>query len=323
MHRGACTLTLVSVLTFDAPALAEPFELVTGFDPSAGELPESVTLDEDGNLFLSMGNTVRKRTRAGTFSVIGTLPIPQAFALGVKVGPDGCVYTASTSLDPIAPATFVWRICEPGTVQQFAALDQTGAANDLAFDDAGNLFVTDPFLGQIWKVDAAGNASVWLGSPLFLGNPAAPALIIRPFGVDGIAFDSGKRNLYVGNLDYGRIVRIEIACDGSPGAISVFAEDPLLVGADGIAFDKKGTLFVAAGARDRVVSVARDGTLRVVGEAGLLDGPSSIAFGTRGADKHTMYVTSLALMRAFGLTPGVPHPALVKTRARHQGLPLP
>jgi sugar lactone lactonase YvrE len=323
MRAIACSLTVLSFLSFNPSALAHGFELVTAFDPSQGELPESVTLDQDGNMFISVANTIRKRTPDGSMSVFGILPVPGAFALGVKVGHDGCVYTASTSLDPAAPATFVWRICESGHVEQFAALDQTGAANDLAFDDEGNLFVTDPFLGQIWKVDPAGNSSVWLQHPLLLGNPEDPALIIRAFGVDGVAFDRGKRNLYVSNLDFGRILRVRVRCDGSAGVISIHADDPLLVGADGIAFDKRGTLFVAVGAQDRVVAVTRRGSVESVSQGGVLDGPSSIAFGTRPGGERTMYVTSLALLRAFGLVPGEAHPALVKSRVRHAGLPLP
>src|SRR5882757_3536118 len=73
------------------------------------EIPESVTTDEHGNLYVSVGNTIRRRAPGGAFSVFATLPLP-INALGVKVGPDGCVYNASTSLSAV-PGAFVWRIC--------------------------------------------------------------------------------------------------------------------------------------------------------------------------------------------------------------------
>jgi len=314
---GALLVSLASARAARALGL----EVVAAFDPAQGEIPESVTADHAGNLYFSIGSTVRKRTPAGQISVFGTLPIA-AFALGVKVGPDGCVYTASTSLDPTVVGAFVWQICSAGTVVQFAALDPSGGPNDLAFDDEGNLYVTDPFLGQVWKVLPNGTPSVWLAHPLLLGNPAHPVLVFHAVGVDGIAFDKQKRNLYLGNLDFGRVVQVEFN-HGAPGAVSVFAADPLLEGIDGIAFDQTGNLFVAVNAHDRFAVIDHHGDVTVLAEGGLLDGPSSLVFGTTHHDERTLYITSSAFSRAFGFQGGVPHPALLKTELQHKGLDLP
>ena len=45
-----------------------------------------------------------------------------AFALGVKVGPDGCVYNTSTSLDRQVVGAFVWRTCTAESTQIFSTL---------------------------------------------------------------------------------------------------------------------------------------------------------------------------------------------------------
>lgn len=42
-----------------ALALSTP-AVVASFDPAQGQLPESVTVDSDGNFYLSMSNTVQK-----------------------------------------------------------------------------------------------------------------------------------------------------------------------------------------------------------------------------------------------------------------------
>lgn len=301
---------------------AHALDVERTFDPALGELPESIAIDEDGNIFLSMSDTIRVIDTDGNISTFGTLPLP-IFALGVKVGPDGCVYTASTSLDPTVAGAFVWRICEAGVVEQFAELDPASGANDLAFDDDGYLYVTDTFLGQIYRVSPFGEAEVWFSDPLLQGDPANPALLFHDFGVNGIAFDKHKRYLYVGNLDMGEILRIPF-CNGSvAGPIQVFASDPLLVGADGIAFDKRGNLYVTVNAANRLVSISKWGTISVVAEGAPLDSPSSVAFGTQPGDRHTLYVTSSAVSIAFGILPGVPMPALVSTWRAHRGLPLP
>ena len=305
------------------PASALDLDVLATFDPNAGELPESITIDDAGNLYFSMSNTVRKRTPDGTISLFGTIA-PGIFALGVKVGPDGCIYSASTSLNPMIDGAFVWRICTPGEVLStpFTELDQTGHPNDLAFDDDGNLYVTDTLLGVVWKVLPDGTPSIWLSDPLFAPNFDHPAFVTLPVGVDGIAFDKQKHNLYLSNLDYGRIVRVPFN-DGAPGTPTVFASDPLLLGADGIAFDNAGNLFVPVNTQDRLAVLDHQGRVTVLAEGSPLDAPSSMVFGTRPHDRRTLYVTSSAFPRAFGVQPGTPHPALLKTTVQHKGLALP
>lgn len=295
-------------------------EVITTFDPAAFEIPESVTTDDAGNLYLSIANTVRRRAANGSYTVFGTLPIA-AFALGVKVGPDGCVYNTSTSLDPNLVGAFVWRTCTAGSTQLFATLPPEGGPNDLAFDDDGNLYVTDPFLGQVYKILPNGSASVWLADPLLLGNPAAPVLQFHAVGVDGIAFDKHKQNLYFTNLDYGRILSVPFD-NGTHGALSIFASDPLLQGADGIAFDNPGELYVAVNSQDSLVTVSKQGNVSVLAQGGDLDGPSSIVFGATQSDKHHMYVTSSAFQRVLGYKPPPAHPALLRGNSK-QGLALP
>ncbi len=303
---------------------AQSLEEIAAFNPVNGELPESITIDHSGNLYFSLAGAgeIRKLTPAGQMTTIGTLPIA-AFALGVKVGPDGCVYNVSTSLSSSPSGAFVWRICTEGVVEEFAALDPNGGPNDLAFDHDGNLYVTDPFLGQIWKVTSDGRASVWLQHPLLQGNPVAPVLVFHEIGVDGIAFDANKEHLYVGNLDQGTIVRITLRAHGSAGDVDVFVSDPLLSGVDGIAFDQKGNLFAAVNAQDRLASIDDAGRITVLDQGGLLDGPSSVVFGTAPSDQHTLYIASSAFSRAFGFQSGTPHPALLSTKIKHKGLPLP
>ncbi len=286
---------------------------------SGQDIPESITTDEQGNLYVSVGNTVQVRSPGGSFGVFGTLPLPIA-ALGVKVGPDGCVYNASTSLSAV-PGAFVWRLCGAGSVEAFAELDQTGAPNDLAFDDDGSLFVTDPLLGQIWKVDEEGTAEVFLQHPLLAGNPADPALIFRQIGVNGIAFDHQHRFLYVSNTDAGSVLRIDMS-RATPEP-SVFAQNARLRGVDGIAFDKAGNLLVAVNAQDTLVSLDKRGRITTVASGGLLDAPSSVVFGATRQSKHTLYLTSSAFSRTLGLQPGTPQPAVLTLRADTPGLPLP
>lgn len=297
---------------------------LVSFDPTLGQLPESIAQDAAGDLYVSIAGTVVKVTPEGVVSTLVALPVPAGvFATGVKLGPDGFLYVASAAFDPSLEASFVWRVSlTTGEAEEVAELDPAGFPNDLAFDGEGNIYVTDPFLAQIWRIDVSGEVTVWLSDPAFEGNPAEPALG-APFGVDGIAFDRGDRHLYFGNLDFGTILRVRVRRDGSPGALQVVAEDERLKGADGIAFDRAGILYVAVNAQDRIATVDRRGRVSVVVEGGLLDGPSAFAFGVPRGDRRTLFISNFAISRAMGLVPGTPRPGILSLEVPRPGLPVP
>ena len=95
----------------------------------------------------------------------------------------------------------------------------TSLLNDLAFDNAGNLYVTDSFAATIYRVPAGGGAAaVWFTDPRLAGDPGLP------FGVNGIRMDENYQNVYVsvtaenGTFD-GVIYRLPLA---SPTAANLF-----------------------------------------------------------------------------------------------------
>ncbi|HKO50975.1 MAG TPA: SMP-30/gluconolactonase/LRE family protein [Polyangiaceae bacterium] len=314
----------VGVLFSTARAEAAVPEQVLALDPALGQLPESMAVDDRGNFYLSMGSQVAKVSPSLAVTTLATLPIPAGgFATGVKFGPRGDLFVAAGAFDPSLDSSYVFKVDKrTGSVAVVADLDPDGFPNDLAFDDSGAIFLTDSALGVIWKVRQGGAASIWLSDPLLQGNPNGSALGI-PFGANGIAFDQKKRKLYVSNTDLGAILEIRVLPSGAPGDVEVFAADSRLVGADGIAFDRSGTLYVAVNTQDRLAAVDKRGRVSVVAQAGLLDGPSSLAFGVGHCDRHTLFLTNFAISRASGSQPGVPNPGILSVRVSTPGLPLP
>ncbi len=325
MNR-ACKMAFAVVMVM-APQVAGatvPSQVVA-LDPSIGQLPESITTDHAGNIYLSMGTTVGKVTPAGVLSTFANIPVPPgSFVTGLKFGPDGDLYAGSAGFTPDPAVAFIWQISPDGVdVDAYATLDPNGFPNDLAFDDEGDLYVTDPFLGLIWKIGADGVPDVWLADPLLEANYAAPYLIVAPFGVDGIAFDRHKEHLYVGNLDRGTIVKIPVD-DGEAGTPQVWVNDyALLGGVDGIAFDRQGTLWCAVNGQDRLVSISSNGTKTVVAQGGLLDAPSSVVFGATPTTLMTLFIANFAINRVLGTQPGTPRPSLTKLVVDRPGEPLP
>jgi len=309
-------------LSASVAAASPPVTTLVSFNPSLGELPESLTADDFGNLYISVGGTIRKLDTTGHLSTLATVPIPAgAFSAGVKVGPDGYIYMASDALFSEPNAALIWRISPTGVAKVFATLPPDSFPNDMVFDERGQLYVTDSFLGQIWKIDRRGKPSLWLQDARLLGNPAAPVPVFHAIGANGIALDASQRHLYVSNTDYGRIVRVEIRA-GKAAEVEVLAESDLLKGADGIALDNRGTLYVAVNAHDRIATVDRYGSISVYAEGGTLDAPSSLVFGRGCRDQRTLYLSSFALYRANGFIPGTPQPAIQSIPVPFAGLDL-
>ena len=201
------------------PGTPQQPTVVVSFDPALAQLPESMTSDNDGNLFASnfSGAIQKIDPQASTFVTVATVPLPTGAVLtGIKIGPDGLIYVASASFSPTPAGAFLWRVSpSTGAVEQFATLDPNGFPNDLVFQDDGSIILTDPFLAQLWTIDTTGQASVFRADPLFAGDPVAPAFSGLPFGIDGIAWDHNKRNLIVSNLDFGRVMNIPMDLPGT------------------------------------------------------------------------------------------------------------
>ena len=142
---SALALSLVSADAASAGAgqrCEEPAvpEQIVSFDPAIAELPESMTADSQGNLFVStIGGFVREILPDHTVVPIATIALPPGGLLtGIKVGPDGLLYVGSASFTADPAAAFVWRVNpRTGEVQPFATLAAEGFPNELLFDDDG------------------------------------------------------------------------------------------------------------------------------------------------------------------------------------------
>ena len=206
------------------------------------------------------------RSRAGSSkshrtvvrSTLATLPIGGGLVVGLAVDAAANVYAAVDSFDSATHG--IWRITPKGASERIAALDPTGFPNGLAFDKRGDLFVTDSFLGTIWRIGRFGGAvTVWLQSPLLAGDP------VNGFGTgaNGIAFWHG--DVYVSNSDRMSIVRVPVNRDSSAGTPTIYAAGPAIGFADGIAIDFQGSLYVASSfLSNTLVRIASDRTVQAL-----------------------------------------------------------
>jgi sugar lactone lactonase YvrE len=191
----------------------------------------------------------------------------------------------------------------------FPVPPDTSSPNDIEFDSAGNVYVSDSFQGTIWRTGPDGGQAVaWVAQSPLLRTTGVP-----PFGANGLRFDAGETALYVANTGDDTIVRIPVqggppGTTGVPGTPGVFVNS--INGADGLVFDEDGNLWVAANQADEIVVV--DPTGRAIAKLGDFEGvkrgkprgllfPASLRFFG-----NKLLVTNLALdLRLFGLAPSV------------------
>jgi sugar lactone lactonase YvrE len=308
-----------------------------------------VAIDKVGNVYVNVTAT-NGRVQVWKFSPAGEGPDVVAdfgtgIAFGLAVDPKGDIFAAMRT-GPNANS-LVYRVGRDGIPVQLPGTEDIVWANSLAFDQRGNLYITETYSGSsapygqggIWRVPPGGEAEIWLRDDLLTGIGGTP-----PTGANGIGFYHG--DLYVVNsLRYPKslVVRVPIRPDGSPGHPDVWAELDEVPGTpdslrnlypvmgDGLALDVHGNVYVTVVTRCAVVRInAEDLSQETVATFfapphdplfALLDAPNTLGFGTGKGGRQNLFVTNVGLFKA--INPSFPGPGLVKIEAGVPGLPLP
>ncbi len=275
---------------------------------TAGDFPESLAVDAQGNLYASLGfiGEVVKVTPGGQQQQLASLPVGAGLLTGLALDASGSLYVADAAFEASPTPPGVFRIGAGGVVTRVATLPADSFPNGLAFHD-GYLYISDSSLGAIWRLAPGGSAAIWLENPLL-----APK-VSTGIGANGLAFRRGSLDVAV--ADSGTIVRVPLTAGGNAGVPVVVAQAPLLRTADGIAFDVQGNLYIAVN-DNRLVRLAPNGVLTQLAakNSGLVY-PTMPAFGTTPATRTTLYITNGALLNGT--------PDIVTFDAGVRGLPLP
>ncbi len=287
----------LSLMTFSV--FARSTDIVTLFDPVTDGLPEAITADYRGDLYVSIGTSVKKISPRGDVLKTFTLPIPFEQPNGdLVVDWDGDIFVNANGFS--SEAKGIWRIRQNGDIEKFADIDPStsGFLNGMAMDWYGNLYVSDSQAEKIYRIDPEGNVTDWLADPA-LGSDK-PSVFDFDVGVNNLVFDRGQRNLYASNLDEGTVIKIKLRRDGSAGRIREVARDDLLRGIDGITFDRWGRLFAAINIENRIVKISRRGHVKIVEDLAIdassnLDFPSDVVFG-KGRNRFTLYISNFSVI---------------------------
>ncbi len=276
---------------------------------------DGVAADRTGNVYVSIGGSLNPAPGlvyriSPPYEKSVYYQFSDSGATGLAFDRAGNLYVARTALAPSATTPGVFRVDRHGQAVQVPGSSQMVYANQLAFDDDGNLYVTESFSmngssfsgqGGVWRIGRNGIAAVWLRHDLLSG---LGLLFPFPLGANGIAFRQG--NLYVANMEKHLIVRIPVRRDGNPGTPEIWATltdipgspffgSPFPLLAAGLALDVHGNAYVAVASRNAIVRInAHDRTQETVAVFPdvPLDSPMGLAFGTRDGERQSLFAVS-------------------------------
>lgn len=272
--------------------------------PEGSGHPEGITADSDGNIYaadFAVGQPGPGKVQV--FAPNGQLLRELAVAgssgqlLGIAFRPrDGDLLLIDFGaqqvlrVDPLSGASTVFATIPGGA---------NAGPNALAFDAAGNVYISDSFQGIVWRTGPTGGPpTAWVDDAL-LRTTGVP-----PFGANGLGFNRAGSSLFVANTGSDTVVRIPVT-NGIAGTPEVFVNS--INGADGLMVDDADNLWVAANQSDEIVVL--DPTGRVIAKLGDFDGltrdgaPIGLLFPASTVQSgQFVYVTNLALdLRGFGL----------------------
>ena len=214
----------------------------------------------------------------GDFSGAGSkiLRIPANFA-------DGALAEMVADIPSIgAPPDLV--VVNPDTSEDMIEFGNVARVpNDLAFNSAGDLFVSDSFQGAIFRIN---DAMAWPCACLVdtITHDGRLATVgFPPFGANGLAVNIDDTVLFIANTGDDRILTLDLLT----GDIDVFVDS--INGADGLAFDDSGNLWVAANQADQVTALNSDG--RVIAKLGAF-----LGIRRNGAARGLLFPASLTIV---------------------------
>ena len=171
--------------------------------------------------------------------------------------------------------------------------------NAMVLNKAGDLlYVSDSFQGAIFRISNPATCNP-CNIEMINHDPLLATAGFPPFGANGLALSHDEKTLFIANTGDDRVLKLDLTKPLlSTDAVSIFAES--INGADGLAIDKRGRVWVAANQADEVLALNKDG--KIVARLGEFRGirgngtPNGLLFpASLVIVEDEIFVTNLAL----------------------------
>jgi len=172
--------------------------------------------------------------------------------------------------------------------------------NAMVLNRHGNeLYISDSFQGAIFKISNLPGCAPNCNVDKISHDPLLATAGFPPFGANGLALSRDEKTLFIANTGDDRVLKLDLTVPPlTPNSVSVFAES--INGADGLAIDRRGRVWVAANQADEVVALNENG--KIVAKLGEFRGirgngtPNGLLFpASLVIVDDEIFVTNLAL----------------------------
>lgn len=153
--------------------------------------------------------------------------------------------------------------------------------NDIIFDRNGGMYVSDSFQGAVFYLADAAECSKPCQLETVLHDGLLATAGFPSFGANGLALNASETTLFIANTGDDRILSYDLS---GQTALTVFAEG--INGADGLAFDGYGHLWVTANQSDQIIALNSAG--QVVANLG-----SNMGLRLDGSPRGLLFPASL------------------------------
>ena len=316
---AAVALTLAGCASLAPTATTTAPSILVDLDPASTDrtvIIESITADRNGVLYVAdrVSNQVMridpknpKPVVVGRIAVRQVNQANQASGQTTAPNPSGMAFNAQGDL-LIAVSAYgeVVRLraaelnpASPGVAQTFA----TGVpgANGIDFDRQGRLLVSGGASGSLFRVGPNGGAAEAVASVERFSRTLPDGRTQQAIVANGLAVDKAGV-VHVADTARGAIWRIAFDAEGRAQRPVPWVQNPMLEGADGLAFDARGQLWVAVNELNALVRISPNGELTEVarnGVAGPLEFPAALVFVG-----NTGYVANFDTPRRVNLDAG-------------------
>lgn len=127
--------------------------------------------------------------------------------------------------------------------------------NAMVFDNNGNLYISDSFQGAIFKISNPAGCDPGCVVNVVSHDPLLATAGFPPFGANGLALSQDQNTLFIANTGDDRVLRLNLTSK----AVDIFSES--INGADGLAIDRRGRVWVAANQADEIVALNENGKI--------------------------------------------------------------